>query len=600
MSSPLSSDQINHLTPLLGSLARLIGRFGKVSDVQLSLLIESEEYSQSPEISDELRRWAYLLEQVYKTPSTDIRETVVESFLLRGIAEAPAILAVSQVADLANRKPSETEVIEHLSVSTTNINFGVLPAGKTSVFNLEVCGGPGQVIVDNPCIEINPMQFGTELTSLHVSVTPQTDDEEVLYDQLVLKSESGEIRKVNITVQWQEGEKVVKEEIRNTNNTLVSSSASVKSSSTVSKHSIIGGRKGLIVLGCLMIIFIMLLTMFRGNIVSPIKITPNALGSEEVLVEFTMVPTARAIIKSTPTVIKTATDKVMVQNTSTPTVSKITADYKIPHGKIVFTCQVYLDEERNQICIINADGTGFKQLTNISSNFYPSLSPDGKSVIFVSFRTKFWEIFELDLNNGEPKQITNNNGEFYAPEISPDGQYIVATKTTEGIQEIWIKKRDGGNLHPLVQMGIDCVDPTWSHDGQKILFACGQIATERQLYIIDVNSKNITKITNLLNIRGRSDLSPNGDDIATYIGPEWEHEIVLISNKGEILSYLTHGGNNLAPSFSPDGAWITFMSYTDNFGDNNGCEIYIMRNDGTNVKRLTNNNYCDWQPRWGP
>ena len=67
---------------------------------------------------------------------------------------------------------------------------------------------------------------------------------------------------------------------------------------------------------------------------------------------------------------------------------------------------------------------------------------------------------------------------------------------------------------------------------------------------------------------------------------------------GANLHAITFGGNNLAPSFSPDGQWIVFMSYRDNFRNEDGCEIYIMTVNGTDVRRLTNNDYCDWQPRW--
>jgi tricorn protease len=60
------------------------------------------------------------------------------------------------------------------------------------------------------------------------------------------------------------------------------------------------------------------------------------------------------------------------------------------------------------------------------------------------------------------------------------------------------------------------------------------------------------------------------------------------------------GGNSQGPSFSPDGQWIAFTAYFDGFNDINGCEIYIIRTDGTDLRRLTKNDYCDYQPRWGP
>ncbi len=88
--------------------------------------------------------------------------------------------------------------------------------------------------------------------------------------------------------------------------------------------------------------------------------------------------------------------------------------------------------------------------------------------------------------------------------------------------------------------------------------------------------------------------------LATYQGTTWNRELILIDLNGEVLLQLTAGGNNLAPNFSPYGGWLVFTSYKDNYRNPDGCEIYIMRLDGSETRRLTQNDYCDWQPNWGP
>jgi len=104
---------------------------------------------------------------------------------------------------------------------------------------------------------------------------------------------------------------------------------------------------------------------------------------------------------------------------------------------------------------------------------------------------------------------------------------------------------------------------------------------------------------NLTGIRGRNDWSPDGQTLSTYIGSAWDRDIYTFDLNGENVRQLTDGFGNLAPSFSPDGRWITFMSYRDHLRQDLGCEIYIMRVDGSDPRRLTDNDICDWQPRWG-
>jgi TolB protein len=77
--------------------------------------------------------------------------------------------------------------------------------------------------------------------------------------------------------------------------------------------------------------------------------------------------------------------------------------------------------------------------------------------------------------------------------------------------------------------------------------------------------------------------------------------VYIMNADGSNVRQLTpSGGNSQGPSFSPDGKWVAFTAYFDHPGDDHGCEIYIIRIDGTDLRRLTNNDYCDYQPRWGP
>lgn len=271
-----------------------------------------------------------------------------------------------------------------------------------------------------------------------------------------------------------------------------------------------------------------------------------------------------------------------------------------PSGKIVYTCQVFGDMERDQICLIYPDGSGQARLTLDDEGDYnfPALAPDGLSVIFSGRTEAGYELFELEIG-GVPRQLTLGLEDATAPDISPDGRQVVfARRTAEG-QSIWVMDRDGGD--PRQAFGPPAAngwDPVWSPDGRQILFASDR-AGGIQLFRMDGDGANLAQVSQMDKIRGRSDWSPDGQTVTTYAGDSWNREIYRMDLDGTSLQQLTSGGNNLAPSFSPEGDWITFTSYRDRYRDENGCEIYIMRLDGSQVTRLTDNTTCDWQPRWG-
>jgi TolB protein len=310
-------------------------------------------------------------------------------------------------------------------------------------------------------------------------------------------------------------------------------------------------------------------------------------------------PTKRPTLTPTFTVLPTSTRLPTLTFTprpsSTPTSSK-------PSGRIVFSCQMD-GVDHDQICIINADGTSWRQLTdNGKHNWYASISPDGQNVVFSSNMTgNNYEIYEISSRGGNPIQLTSHlGGKLYAPEISPDGRTIVFTHDDNNFQSVWVMNRDGSNPHRVSP--DDGWDPSWSSDGKLILFASLSSNNSVQLFTMNENGGNVKQITNMSGLIGRSDMSPSGELVATYAGKYGSRSIYVIPVDDPKPIEYSFPPTAAAPSFSPDGQWFTFTGYIDYPDDfDRGCEIYITRlDDPTDIIRLTNNRYCDWQPRWGP
>jgi tol-pal system beta propeller repeat protein TolB len=276
----------------------------------------------------------------------------------------------------------------------------------------------------------------------------------------------------------------------------------------------------------------------------------------------------------------------------TPTLAALPTWVNPPLGKIVFVCY---DGSYDQICLMNADGSHRRQLTDDpSTNFYPSLSPDGKQIVFSSRRTGNFEIFIMDVNGADQKQLTSHIGNLYAPEISLKGNRIVFTVETGGNQSIWVMKADGSNPHSLLEPNQNGVDPTWSPDGNQIAFASNRNGPTQLFVMNSDGTKQHPVFIGQPTVGGRSSWSPDGKWLAFYSGSTSNHNIYMVGIDGKNLQQLTDGGDNLGPSFSPFGQWIAYTSFRD--GNN---EIYIMLMDGSQPIRVTINPKSDWQPRWG-
>jgi serine/threonine protein kinase/Tol biopolymer transport system component len=135
-----------------------------------------------------------------------------------------------------------------------------------------------------------------------------------------------------------------------------------------------------------------------------------------------------------------------------------------PGDRIVY---VSIASGNTEIWIMNRDGTDQKQLTNDSHlKYLPTVTPNGRFVVFVS-QSGGVHLWRMDLDGGNQVQLTNGNYD-NNPRISPDGQWVVYSSYTSGKLVLWKVPISGGA--PTQLTDVVSSEPDISPDGK--LVAC--------------------------------------------------------------------------------------------------------------------------------
>ena len=259
-------------------------------------------------------------------------------------------------------------------------------------------------------------------------------------------------------------------------------------------------------------------------------------------------------------------------------------------GAILFTNDQDGDVE---IFVVNADGTNVRQLTNDPHyDEKPSWSPDGTQIAFQSDRDGELEIFVMNADGSNVRQLTNNTYRDWASSWSPDGTQIAFTSERGRGWQVFVINADGTNEHQLTEDLSNHSYPSWSPDGTQIAFQSDQgHYGNMEIYTMNADGTDRRRITNNTYRDWASSWSPDGTQIAFQSDRGRGWQVFVINADGTNEHQLTEDlSNHGYPSWSLDGTQIAFQS---DRGHSGNFEIYTMNADGTDRRRITNNTHND-------
>ena len=246
-----------------------------------------------------------------------------------------------------------------------------------------------------------------------------------------------------------------------------------------------------------------------------------------------------------------------------------------------------------EIVIMDWDGHNLVPLTrNGSINLNPDFSPDGREIIFSSYKRGNPDLYKRALYNTVEVPLSNRKGLNITGAWSPDGSKIALTLSKDGNSEIYTIAKDGSNPTRLTVNPAIEVSPVWSPDGSRIAFVSDRLG-KPQIFVMNADGGNVRRLTasGTYNVNPR--WSPKGDKIAYARMQGGGFHIFTINADGTGDTQLTATGSNENPAWSPDGRLLAFSSKRGGVG-----AIYVMRADGSGQTRVSQGKGSHSQPAW--
>ena len=264
--------------------------------------------------------------------------------------------------------------------------------------------------------------------------------------------------------------------------------------------------------------------------------------------------------------------------------------------------KIYFVSDRSghkEIWVMDYDGSNQRQLTRLNSvSLSPRISPDGSRLAFSSLTKNGWDIlmFSIDLNR--VVSFPRFGGTNLSPAWSPDGARLALSSSRGGNAQIYVCDASGGNLRRITANNGPDVAPAWNRKtGAQIAFVSGSTGLP-QVYTVEADGTNQQRMTD----QGYA-VSPNWSPNGQFLTMAWtrkygpgapgSRDIYLMDIASKQWVQLTHeGGSHDSPSWSPDGRHIVFQS-----SRSGSEEIWMMLADGTKLHQLTFTGR-NTQPNW--
>jgi serine/threonine protein kinase/Tol biopolymer transport system component len=154
-----------------------------------------------------------------------------------------------------------------------------------------------------------------------------------------------------------------------------------------------------------------------------------------------------------------------------------------PDGRVVYSSTAAINH--SNLWIMNDDGSNPRQLTDsLADDTLPAVSPDGRYIVFTSNRSGKLNLWRMDMDGGNLKQLTNSVA--LEPDFSPDGRWVACIFLQSGKMTLWKVPVDGDSPVQLTETFANA--PAVSSDGKLIAYFYYDEYAEKKTKVIIIPS----------------------------------------------------------------------------------------------------------------